>query len=81
MANLTGKILGSVAADEFVIDLGSKNGLVVGDQLFVSRETSVKDKQGKQIWRKREELGRLEVDELSPEGERAEARFMLRRAL
>ncbi len=80
LRNLQGKILGAVTSEEFVIDLGSKDGLVVGDQVLVSRETSIKDKRGKEIWRKFEELGRLEVNELSPEGDRAKGRFLARSA-
>ncbi len=71
-----GKILGAVSSEEFVVNLGTRDGLVVGDHLIAFTEIPVKNSKGEIVYRDRRELGKLEVADVSFAEDRAKARFV-----
>ena len=71
---------GQVAAEEggglwILGGIGSQNGLKIGDRLHLIHDNVVKDKAGKEVYRKPIEIGLLEVTDVS-QPDHAEARFV-----
>jgi len=71
---------GQVAAEEggglwILGGIGSGNGLKVGDHLRLIHDNVVKDKAGKEVYRKPVEIGSMEVTDVS-QADHAEARFV-----
>jgi len=76
LEGLEGKILGAVSSEEFVVSLGTRDGLATGDQLIAFTEIPMKNSKGEIIYRDRKELGKLEVADVSFADDRAKARFV-----
>lgn len=76
LSSIEGQILGSISASEFVVSLGSKDGLAKGDQLIVFSEVPVRNKKGVVIFKKRQETGKLEITDVTSASDRAIARFI-----
>ncbi len=75
-----GSAKGQVAAEEggglwILGGIGSANGLKVGDHLHLIHENIVKDKTGKEVYRKPVEIGSMEVTDVS-QPDHAEAKFI-----
>jgi curli biogenesis system outer membrane secretion channel CsgG len=75
-----GSVKGQVAAEEggglwILGGIGSGNGLKIGDHLRLIHENIVKDKAGKEVYRKPIEIGSMEVTDVS-QPDHAEARFI-----
>lgn len=71
---------GQVAAEEggglwILGGIGSGNGLKVGDHLHLIHDNVVKDKAGKEVYRKPIEIGSMEVTDVS-QSDHAEAKFL-----
>lgn len=71
---------GQVAAEEggglwILGGIGSQNGLKIGDRLHLIHDNVVKDKTGKEVYRKPIEIGSMEVTDVS-QPDHAEARFV-----
>ena len=71
---------GQVAAEEggglwILGGIGSQNGLKIGDRLHLIHDNVVKDKAGKEVYRKPIEIGSMEVTDVS-QPDHAEARFV-----
>jgi curli biogenesis system outer membrane secretion channel CsgG len=76
LSGLEGKIMGAIGSDEFVVNLGTKEELTIGDQLTVFAEIPIKNKKGEVIYSERKELGKLEITDVSFANDRAKARFI-----
>ncbi len=70
-----GKILGEVGPEQYVVSLGTGNGLLKGDRLKVYSEVLTKNKAGEVIYREQKETGILQVVDVSMK-DRAKARFL-----
>src|SRR5665213_77266 len=80
MLNKLSSAKGQVAAEEggglwILGGIGSANGLKVGDHLHLVHENIVKDKTGKEVYRKPVEIGSMEVTDVS-QPDHAEAKFI-----
>jgi curli biogenesis system outer membrane secretion channel CsgG len=78
--NQLGSAKGQVAAEEggglwILGGIGSVNGLKVGDHLHLIHENIVKDKAGKEVYRKSTEIGSMEITDVS-QPDHAEAKFV-----
>ena len=78
--NQLGSAKGQVAAEEggglwILGGIGSANGLKVGDHLRLVHDNVVKDKAGKEVYRKSAEIGSMEITDVS-QPDHAEARFV-----
>jgi curli biogenesis system outer membrane secretion channel CsgG len=76
LSGLEGKILGEVSSNEFVINLGTRDGLIVGDNLKVFRNTPIKNKKGEVIYVDRKELGKLEIIDTSFASDKSKVRYV-----
>lgn len=76
LSGVEGKILGTIGSDEYVVSLGTIDGLTLGDRLITFREIPIKNKKGEVIYRERKEVGKLEIVDVSFANDRAKAKFI-----
>ncbi len=73
---LEGRVLGAVWSEEFIVSLGSKDGLMQGDHLVAFNEVPITNKKGEVIYRDRKEVAKFEIVDMTAETDRAKARLV-----
>jgi tetratricopeptide (TPR) repeat protein len=76
LAGLQGKILAVVSPSDFVVSLGSKDGVQRGDRLIVSIETPLKNQKGEVIYREQKDIATVEVVGMEASGVKARVRLI-----
>jgi hypothetical protein len=71
LRKVPGKILAVVSPEMVIIDIGSNNGVKVGDQVGVYQNVDIKNSKGEVVFTEEKEVGLLEVFEAQPDRSKA----------
>ena len=71
LRKVPGKVLAMVSAEMVIIDIGSNNGVKVGDQVAVFKSVDIKNSRGEVVFTEEKEVGLLEVFEAQPDRSKA----------
>ena len=71
LRNLPGQVMAAVSAEMVIVNIGSNNGLKIGDRLKVIKMEDIKNSQGEIVYSEEKEVGMLLVYEVQTDRARA----------
>lgn len=65
-----GRVLSVFKQGEYryaVLDLGSSSGMKIGQEFNIYREHAVRDSDGREVWREKQDIGRVRIEDIESE--------------